>query len=71
MITSNLARAGYPGRVTVKFGSGSAKESGMLMDSVVTTDNLATIRHSEIDRVIGMFAAMKEIDAALRTTLAL
>jgi len=71
MITSNLARAGHPGRVTVKFGSGGAKESGLLMDSIVMTDNLATIRYSEIDRVIGTFAEMKEIDAALRTTLAL
>jgi mRNA-degrading endonuclease toxin of MazEF toxin-antitoxin module len=42
-----------------------------MMDSVVMTDNLATIRHSEIDRVIGTLGAMTEVDAALRTTLAL
>jgi hypothetical protein len=35
------------------------------------TDNLATIHDAEIDRVIGTFAGLKEIDAALRTTLAL
>ena len=35
------------------------------------TDNLATIHYSEIDRVIGTLAGLKEIDAALRTTLSL
>jgi hypothetical protein len=35
------------------------------------TDNLATGHHSEIDGVIGFLNGMNEIDAALRTTLAL
>jgi hypothetical protein len=41
------------------------------MDSVIMTDNLATIHYSEIDRVIGLLTRTNEIDAALRTTLAL
>ena len=71
MITSNMARAGHPSRVTVRVASESAKGSGLLMDSVIMTDNLATIHWSEIDRAIGTFTGLKEIDAALRTTLAL
>jgi mRNA interferase MazF len=71
MITSNMSRAGYPCRVTVKVGSESARGSGLLMDSVIATDNLATIHDSEIDRVIGHLAEMKDICAALRTTLSL
>jgi len=71
MITSNMARAGHPSRVIVSVGSESAKGSGLLMDSVIMTDNLSTIHHSEIDRVIGTFGGLKEIDAALRTTLSL
>ena len=55
-MTSNMARAGHPSRVMVRIGSESAKESGLLMDSVIMTDNLATIHYSEIDRVIGTFA---------------
>jgi hypothetical protein len=35
------------------------------------TDNLATILDSEIDRAIGTFKGMPEVDEALRTTLAL
>jgi mRNA interferase MazF len=69
MITSNMARIGHPSRVIVR--AGAAEGSGLLMDSVIMTDNLATIRYSEIDRVIGTFSGLKEIDAALRMTLAL
>ena len=49
----------------------TAEGSGLLMDSVIMADNLATIHHSEIDRVIGALSVMAEVDAALRTTLAL
>ena len=71
MITSNMARAGHPSRVIARVGSETAQSSGLLMDSVIMTDNLVTIHYSEIDRVIGAFSGLKEIDAALRTTLAL
>jgi mRNA interferase MazF len=71
MITSNMARAGHPSRVIVRFGSEKARGSGLLMDSVIMTDNLATILDSEIDRAIGTFTGLTEIDAALRATLGL
>lgn len=71
MVTSNMARAGHPSRVPVRVGSEVAKGCGLLQDSVIMTDNLATIRDSEIDRVIGSFSGMAEMDAALRKTLAL
>ena len=41
------------------------------MDSVVMTDNLATVRETEIDRVLGSLSVMREIEVALRHTLAL
>jgi mRNA interferase MazF len=71
MITSNMARAGHPSRVVVRVDSESSKGSGLLMDSVIMTDNLATIQHSEIDRVLGAFSDLKDLNAALRTTLGL
>jgi len=71
MITSNLARGGHRSRVIVPAASENAKRSGLLTDSVIMTDNLATVHYSEIDRVIGTFPEMSELDAALRTTLAL
>ena len=68
MITSNMARAGHASRVVVRVGK-SANGSGLLMDSVITTDNLATIHDSEIDLVIGALMGLSELDAALRATL--
>jgi mRNA interferase MazF len=71
MITSNLARAGHPSRVTVRVANENAKPSGLLMDSIIMADNLATIHYSEIDRVIGALPDLTELDAALRITLAI
>jgi mRNA interferase MazF len=53
MITSNMARAGYPSRLAVRVAGERANGSGLLMDSVIMTDNLATVHYAEIDRVIG------------------
>jgi len=44
---------------------------GLLTDSVVMTDNLATVLDTEIDRVIGRCPDMQAIDASLRHTLQL
>ncbi len=71
MITSNMARAGHPSRVTVKFGSKSAKQAGLLTDSVIMADNLATVLHVEVDRIIGSLPDLTEVNAALRMTLGL
>ena len=70
MITSRLFRANNPSRVTVLRSSPEGLQSGLLTDSVVMTDNLATIGESEIDRAIGTLP-MAEIDIALRHTLGL
>jgi mRNA interferase MazF len=70
MITSNLARAGHPSRVAVRLSSPEGRRSGLLADSVVMTDNLATVAESEIDRVIGALRTTA-VDVALRHTLGL
>ncbi len=71
MITSNVCRAGHASRVMVSQSSLQGLRMGLLSDSVVMTDNLATVLDSEIYRVIGQFGDMQSIDAALRTTLGL
>lgn len=68
MITSNLARAHHPSRVLVHRATRLGQQSGLLTDSVVMTDNLATIVETAIDRRIGLLP-MKAIDTALRHTL--
>jgi mRNA interferase MazF len=71
MITSNQARAGHPSRVVVARLSAEGREMGLLSDSVVMTDNLATVLQSEIDRVIGRCRIMPAVEDSLRHTLGL
>ncbi len=70
MITSKTFRAKHPSRALVKLDSSEGKNSGLLTDSVVMADNLATITDIAIDRVIGKLP-MKAIDKALKHTLGL
>ena len=64
MISSNLSRAGHPSRVLIKTNSDEGRKSGLLFDSVVMCDNLATVSLSAINRRIGHFSEMSEIDTA-------
>jgi len=65
-----MFRAGHPSRVTILLDSPEGQQSGLLTDSVVMTDNLATILISAIHRVIGSLPT-PDIDAALKHTLGL
>jgi mRNA interferase MazF len=70
MITSNMSRAGHPSRVALLVNSPEGKQSGLLTDSVIMTDNLATVLHGIISRGIGSIS-MTKVDIALKHTLAL
>ena len=70
MITSQMFRAGHPSRVIILLNSSVGQQSGLLTDSVVMTDNLATLAFSAIYRVIGSLP-ITEIDTALKHTLGL
>ena len=70
MITSNIQRAGHQSRVLFKLATSEGRRSGLLNDSVVMADNLATIAEAAIDRVIGDLP-MEEVNTALRHTLQL
>src|SRR5688572_928089 len=61
MITSNPARAGHPSRVQVLKSTPQGQAMGLLSDSVIMTDNLATVLHGEIDRVIGQCPDMPRV----------
>jgi mRNA interferase MazF len=70
MIASRLSRVNHPSRVVVRLSTPEGRQSGLPIDSVVMTDNLATIAESEIDRVIGMLPMTRNY-TALRHTLGL
>lgn len=71
MISSNLSRAGHKSRVLIEIKTQQGRKSGLLFDSVVMTDNLATIQQAVFNRVIGKLDGMSEVDNALRHTLGL
>jgi mRNA interferase MazF len=70
LITSNLNRTGQT-RVVVQKDSELGKQMGIIMDSVIVADNLATVLEREIDRVIGNCVETSSVDQALRQVLSL
>ena len=71
MISSNLARRGHASRIFVSRDSAAGKTAGLRLDSVILTDNLATILETEIDSILGQLPDMTAVNAALKHTLAL
>jgi mRNA interferase MazF len=71
MISSNLARRGHASRIFVSRDSVEGKSAGLRLDSVIMTDNLATILETEMDFVLGSLPDMNAVNAALKYTLAL
>lgn len=69
LITSNRARRGHPSRVFLALNSPAAAGSGLRTDSVIMTDNLATILDKAVHRKIGSLANLSEVNAALRHSL--
>lgn len=67
MITSNLRRSGHPSRQFIALSTEEGERSGLITDSVVMTDNLATVADSAIYRIIGMLP-MASVNLALKHT---
>ncbi len=70
MMTSRMFRANHPIRVSVLRDTDEGRSSGVLTDSVVMTDNLATVSNREIYQRIGVLP-MRKVDQALKHTLGL
>ena len=69
-ITSNPERTGAT-RVLVKKNSHDGQAMGILTDSIIVADHIATVLPREIDKVIGRCTCMPEVDIALRQVLGL
>ena len=69
MITNSFDMAGYASRVLVR--PSAVRQSGLLMDSVIMAENLATVLDAGIDRVLGVLPDMTEVEASLRRALGL
>lgn len=71
MISSNLARRGHHSRIFVAATSPEGRAAGIRLDSVVMTDNVATVLEREIDSQLGRLPDINAVDAALKHTLGL
>jgi mRNA interferase MazF len=71
MITSNLARRNHPSRIFIPLNSPTAVTAGLRTDSVIMTDNLATVLEKAIAAKLGRLTDMSAIDQALKVTLGL
>ncbi len=71
MITSNLSRSGHPSRVFISLTAASRRQTGLISDSVIVTDNLVTVAETEISRTLGIWHDMPAVDDALRHTFGL
>jgi mRNA interferase MazF len=69
MITSNLARRGHPSRVFIPLQSAAARAGALRTDSVVMTDNLATLLDAAIVQKLWSLSDLSDVDKALRVTL--
>ena len=71
MITSNLSRKTHPSRVLVGISTFAGKQSGLLSDSLVATDNLATLHEKFTDKKLGSLSNMNAVERALAHTFGL
>ena len=71
MITSNLSRKSHPSRVLIELATSDGKQSGLISDSVIATDNLATLHEKFIDKRLGSLPNMGKIENALAHTFGL
>ncbi len=71
MITSNPTRAGHPSRVSISLATPEGQQTGLVHDSIIMTDNLATVLEKQVDSVLGVWTDRAAGDAALRHTLGL
>jgi mRNA interferase MazF len=70
-ITTLLHRRGDKSHLFIEIPTPEGQQSGLLHDSLISCNNLATIEQGLIDKVIGSLpvAAMQQIDTCLRAAL--
>ena len=69
MISSNLRRIGRKTRYLIEIDTKIGESSGLLVDSVVMSDNIATVLRSNIIKILGSLDPMTDINKALRHSL--
>jgi mRNA interferase MazF len=71
VITSNLRRRHDSSHYLIEIATPDGQQSGLFRDSLVSCNNLLTIRRDHIDRLVGSLSpqAMQQVDQCLRAAL--
>ena len=72
-ITTNLARVGDKSHVLIDVATAEGKQTGLLHNSVISCNNLATISEGRIDKRVGVLGASltQQVAVALKAALEL
>ena len=72
-ITTNMRHVNDPTHLLIPWGTPEGQQAGLIHDSVVSCNNLATVHEERIHRVIGHLpdAMMSRIDECLKAALGL
>jgi mRNA interferase MazF len=72
-ITSNLRAASAPTQLLIKVNTPEGRQSGLLHDSLVSCNNLATIEQGLVAKTIGSLpvSVVTQVDACLKVALGL
>ena len=71
MVTTNLARRGHGSRIFLDITTPVGKATGLVSNSVIMTDNMATVLSSEIHRKFGCYSDLDTLKAAIKFTFGL
>ena len=71
MITSNLSKKSHPSRILIELSTRDGKQSGLISDSLIAADNLATLHEKFIDKKLGSLLDMQTVEKALAHTFGL
>ena len=72
-ITSNVSRSGEPTQVIIDLSTPEGRQSGLLRTSIVSCENILTVRQAHVQRKIGSLpdALMQQVNIALKASLGL
>jgi mRNA interferase MazF len=68
MITSNVLRSGHASRIFIDISTEPGRKTGLISNSVIMTDNIATVQFSEIYKKIGKFSDIDILKKAIKYT---
>jgi mRNA interferase MazF len=51
--------------------SAAGRQMGIITDSVIVIDDLATVKEPEVDKILGSYPAMGKVDEALKALFGL